>query len=466
MATITYQEEIKKLNVEGYQMSQDARALIDQYQGKERPADVTKQIDDLLEKQSKNREEVERLLTAQKTHEFYNDVDTKNHLPIVSKDEVGNDQWTEYQVGREIKMFNAYRAGELSKERWTEYRDGSSDEAAAFKASLLGNRDPRVLRYLKPEAPDDPKSKIPDYLIKGNISAELKTALNEGTTTQGGFLAPSIYAQEIIIPLANQSWTRQIPRIRTINITSDSFRLPKMAYTTAAVLTTETSAYDEKEPTFTEQVFAPYKYTREVKASEEILEDSRFDLWGEIIQPDVVQAFALAENTAFAVGTGSSQPEGFTINAPVGVNVASGHPSTLAGPDDIQNLYFALDFKYRPTATWVMNDSEQKNVRTLKDSDNRYILADNINNMLSAPQATILGLPVRIHTGMAALANAVVGIVLGDFSYFVIADRTGIVIIFADQLRRATGQVSWFIRKRFDSHMMNTAAFTALVHTT
>jgi HK97 family phage major capsid protein len=132
------------------------------------------------------------------------------------------------------------------------------------------------------------------------------------------------------------------------------------------------------------------------------------------------------------------------------------------GADDLFTTYYNLDFKYRPNATWVMPDTMAKLVRTLKDSQNRYLLADNINNMLSLPQSTILGRPVQIHTGMATPAANSIGIVFGDFYYFVIADRTGIVIIFADQLRRATGQVSWFLRKRFDCHMLNTSAFTML----
>src|SRR6266567_4698516 len=105
MPAQTYQELIKPLNVEGYKMSQDARALIDEWQGKERPADVTKQIDDLLEKQSENRKEVERLLLLQQQHEFYGEVDTKNYLPVMSRDQVGGEQWAEYQIGREMKMY-------------------------------------------------------------------------------------------------------------------------------------------------------------------------------------------------------------------------------------------------------------------------------------------------------------------------------------------------------------------------
>ncbi len=405
----------KELYAAALKAVEAGKAILDEFDGKELPEEKSAEVDRHFDEASQKRRQAEQVeKAAEMTSALSAPVEEKRLPGMRNGGTHTGSQGAESE--EQIKAFNAWLRGDISPE---------------VKATLA------PMRY--------------------------KTALNEGTAAQGGYLAPTVYANEILLPLFNQSYLRAAGG-RVIPMTSDALQWPKLSPTTAAVLTSEAAAYDEKESTFSTVNFVPYKFTREVKASEEIMADSRFDVWNQIILPDITQAFAEAENSYFTTGTGSAQPEGILTNTPVGVTLPVGQTTTIASADSLFDLMFSVDYKYRarPQSAFMASDTAIKIIRKLKDSMNRYLLSDNENNLMAAPTMTILGTPIMVNNSMPVPAANATSVLYGDFEYFYIGDRQGLQVKVLNELFAANGQVGWVIFKRVDSHNMMPAAFATL----
>lgn len=294
------------------------------------------------------------------------------------------------------------------------------------------------------------------YVRTGDRSA-VKAALNEGTAGQGGYLVPTKYSNELISSLKDASILRQAGA-RTISVDgTTAFKMAARNDTNAAVLTSEGAQFEELEPTFSEITFTPYKYTRLVKASDEVLADSRFDVVSQVILPDVSQAYAAAENAVFTSGTGSGQPQGIVAGASAGVTAAS---ATAITADEILDLYHSLSYLYRQNAVFLMNDATIKLVRKLKDSDGQYLWQP---GMQAGQPDRLLGRPVYTLNSMATPAASAKTIVFADLrSSFIIADFAGLEMKRLEELYAATGQVGFRWFKRFDSRVVLSSAAKVL----
>lgn len=283
----------------------------------------------------------------------------------------------------------------------------------------------------------------------------LKAALNEGTAGQGGYLVPVRYSNEMVTARRYLSILRAAGA-KVIKVDgTNSFKVPTMTDSAAAVLTAEAAAFDQKEPTFGEVTFVPYKYTKLVKASDESVADSRIPIM-DIVTQDANQAFAAAENAAFTTGTGSSQPQGVVTGASAGVTAAG---TAVITADEVIDLYHSLADLYRQNAVWMMNDATLKLIRKLKDTTNQYLWSP---GLASGEPSTILGRPVYINNSMAAPATGVKSVLFGDLSYFWIADFAGMEMKRLNELYAGNGQVGFTWFNRIDSHVMLSAALKVL----
>jgi len=295
------------------------------------------------------------------------------------------------------------------------------------------------------------------HVGKGKMNNEVKAALQEGTDSEGGYVVPDQYLVELVKALTEQSVIRRAGA-RLVTMTTQTMRVPSLTKSAAAVLTAEEAGYDEKEPTFGEIVFTAYKFTKLSKVSEELVADAMFDLWGGILLPDFVQAFAAAENSYMTTGTGSSQPQGVVTGAGTGVTAAG---ATAITADEIIDLYHSLGYLYRSNATWMMHDNIVKAIRKLKDSDGQYLWQP---GMQAGQPDRLLGRPLITNNSMADTIEASAKTVLfGDFRYYWMGQRAGMTVDVNPYLYMANGQVGYFGRMRLDGHVVLAEAFKLLV---
>lgn len=282
-----------------------------------------------------------------------------------------------------------------------------------------------------------------------------KAAMAEGANNTGGYLVPIQYSNDLVTALTEQSILRAAGA-KQITIGSNSYKVPSLTNTTRAVKTSEAGSFNENEPTLGEIVFTPYKYTALVKASDEVLEDSRINLYQDVILPDMAQAFAAGENEDFTVGDGSGDPQGIVTGGTVGVTAAAVAAITA---DEVIDLYHALGHLYRARATWMMSDTAIKLIRKLKDSNGVYLWQPGLT--MGQPD-TILGRPLITNNSVAVPAAAAKTVVFGDFNYFLIVDRHGLEIRQLSELYAASGQIGWRAYKRYTSGVLLAAAIQVL----
>lgn len=290
-----------------------------------------------------------------------------------------------------------------------------------------------------------------EYLRTGT-----KAAMEVGTVGEGGYLVPQLYSNELITALTDMSILRMAgARVLTVG-GSTAFNVPTMTKSTAAAITDEEGNYDEAEPSFGQVAFTPWKYTKLIKVSEELVLDSRIDLMSQVMVPDAAQAFAAAENTAFTTGNGSTAPQGIVTGGTVGKTTAAADAITS---DEIIDLYHALGYLYRQNGVWFMNDSTAAYIRKLIDGAGNYIWQPGLQ---AGQPDRLLGRPVYTLNSMATIAAEAKVIVFGDPRFFWIADFAGMGMQRLNELYAYTGQVGFRWFKRFDSNVMLAEAIQVL----
>ena len=289
------------------------------------------------------------------------------------------------------------------------------------------------------------------YIRKGagSLNREEYRALEAGTNSEGGYLAPMVGAdqaslQATIIETFDDASNFQ-GNATVINV-SGEITIPTESTLGAAAWTAEEGAYNESDAAFGQVTLTPYKATTIIKASEELLADSVIDLES-YLGRNFGRRFANLTEDAFVNGDGSAKPTGITDGAAAGVTAAS---ATVVTWDEMYGLFYALKEQYRRAGSWMFNTTTMKEIRTLKDGDNRYIWEA---SPIAGQPDTILGRPVVVSDSCEDTATAKKPILFGDFSYYYIALRQGVQLQRLDELYAATGQIGLKASMRADGEL-------------
>jgi len=200
---------------------------------------------------------------------------------------------------------------------------------------------------------------------------EMTNALQIGTDSEGGYLVPDEYEKTLVQALEEENIFRQMAKI--IQTDSGERKIPVVASKGTAHWIDEEGSFTESDDTFGQVTIGAYKLGTMIKVSEELLNDSVFDLES-YISKEFARRIGAAEEEAFFTGNGTGKPTGIlakTGGAEVGVTAAS---ATAITADELIDLFYSLKSPYRRNAVWTMNDSTIKAIRKLKDSNGQYIL--------------------------------------------------------------------------------------------
>lgn len=112
--------------------------------------------------------------------------------------------------------------------------------------------------------------------ILKNGQASLKTAMNEGTPGEGGYLVFDEYVNELLAFARLQSFALQ--KCRVIDVASDVIHIPAEDTSVSVAWKAETVAAGASDPTVTEVKLEPERLTAYSTASNEFLADSAIDV--------------------------------------------------------------------------------------------------------------------------------------------------------------------------------------------
>ena len=273
-------------------------------------------------------------------------------------------------------------------------------------------------------------------------------ALQIGTDSEGGYLVPDEFENTLVEALEEENVFRQMAKI--IQTSSGDRKIPVVATKGTASWMDEEGAYPESDDSFGQVSIGAFKLGTMIKVSEELLNDSVFDLQSYITR-EFARRIGSKEEEAFFTGNGTGKPLGIlaaTGGAQTGITAAS---STAVTADELIDLYYSLKSPYRKNAVWALNDSTVKAIRKLKDGNGQYLWQPGIT--AGAPDM-ILGRPVRTSAYMPAIATGAKTIAFGDFSYYWIADRQGRSFKRLNELFAATGQVGFLASQRVDGKLV------------
>ena len=282
-------------------------------------------------------------------------------------------------------------------------------------------------------------------------------ALQIGTDSEGGYLVPDEYERTLVEALEEENIFRQMAKV--IKTSSGDRKIPVVASKGTASWIDEEGAFPESDDSFGQVSIGAYKLGTLIKVSEELLNDSVFDLQS-YISREFARRIGAKEEEAFFTGDGKGKPLGVlaaTGGAETGVTAAS---ATAVTADELMDLYYSLKSPYRKKSVWVLNDSTIKAIRKLKDNNGQYLWQPSLT--AGAPDM-ILGRPIKTSAYMPAIAAGAKTIAFGDFSYYWIADRQGRSFKRLNELFAATGQVGFLASQRVDGKMILAEAVKVLV---
>lgn len=285
---------------------------------------------------------------------------------------------------------------------------------------------------------------------------QVVNALQIGTDSEGGYLVPDEYERTLVEALEEENVFRQLAKV--IRTSSGDRKIPVVATKGTASWIDEEGAYLESDDSFGQVSIGAYKVGTMIKVSEELLNDSVFDLEA-YISREFARRIGAKEEEAFFTGDGSGKPLGVlaaTGGAETGVTAAS---ATAITADELIDLFYSLKASYRRNAVWVLNDSTIKAIRKLKDNQGQYLWQPSLT--AGAPDL-MLGKPVRTSAYMPAIAADAKSVAFGDFSYYWIADRQGRSFKRLNELYAATGQVGFLASQRVDGKLVLPEAIKVL----
>ncbi len=287
-------------------------------------------------------------------------------------------------------------------------------------------------------------------------SFDIQNALQVGTDSEGGYLAPDEFERTLIESLEEENIFRQLAKV--ITTSSGDKKIPVVASKGTASWVDEEGVIPESDDAFGQVSIGAYKLATMIKVSEELLNDSVFNL-EQYIAKEFARRIGAKEEEAFFTGDGTGKPTGIfniTGGATLGITTASATAITL---DEIMDLFYSLKSPYRKKSTFVMNDATVKAIRKLKDSTGQYIWQPSIT---AGTPDTILNRPVKTSAYAPILESSSKAIAFGDFSYYWVADRQGRSFQRLNELYAATGQVGFRATQRVDGKLILPEAIKVL----
>lgn len=305
-------------------------------------------------------------------------------------------------------------------------------------------------RIVKPTGTDEYRSGFLSYM-----RGEMRAAQTLAPDSAGGFLVPDALANTLITALNEQNVIRSMAR--KFSTMAGTFTIPTVSAHGAASWVAEEGPNVEAPETFGSVTLSPYKMVSALAVSEELLQDSQFDLEA-YIASEFGRRLAALEEAAFVAGDGSSKPTGFLAasgGAGTGVTTAS---ATAITWDEVLTLYGSLEAAYRNNAVFIMAPATLiylLKIKTGVASDLRYIWTTNI---AGEPPATILGRPVILSSNMGAISSAQKSILFADPSYYAIAERPSVSLMRDPYSQGANGRVVFRAFRRVDGKLTLAAA--------
>jgi len=303
--------------------------------------------------------------------------------------------------------------------------------------------------------------------LRGDQSqlSQIRAAQQVNPNVAGGFLVPNAIAQEIIKPVDNPIFMRQISNVQQINA---NVAIPRQNTRLTAYWQGETETALTSSVQVGQRDFKPHRVTVRTSASRLLIDQSVINVeqW---LGGELDYATRLKEEDAAMQGNGVGQWLGiFTASAdgiPTSRDVVTAGAAIAA--DDIISTIMNVKATVRNVGSWVGSRQFVTAVMKLKDSANQYIFTESagIGNVLAVGTPMFLkGRPLyESESAPTALTAGTYAAVFGDFNFYRIYDFLNLSVQVLDQDPYASnGEYGYVMHKFSDGAPVLDEAFSRL----
>ena len=276
---------------------------------------------------------------------------------------------------------------------------------------------------------------------------DVQNALQVGTDSEGGYLVPDEFERTLVEALEEENFFRTIAT--TIQTSSGDRKIPVVASRGEAAWIDEEGAFAESDDTFGQVSIGAYKVGTMIKVSDELLNDSAFNLEA-YISKEFGRRIGSKEEEAFFIGNGTGKPTGI-LNTTGGAADGTTTAAAAIAFDDVMDLFYSVKAPYRKKAVWALNDTTVKALRKLKDNNGNYIWQPSVQ---AGQPDMILNRPYHTSSYVPEVAAGKKVMAFGDFSYYWVADRQGRSFKRLNELYAANGQVGFLASQRVDGKLI------------
>jgi HK97 family phage major capsid protein len=218
----------------------------------------------------------------------------------------------------------------------------------------------------------------------------------------------------------------------------------------------EEGSYPTNSAAFANKKLVAYKLGNIELVSEELLADTFINLRSELGSM-YAESFGATEEAAFTDGDGSGKPTGFLQDSTAALTAAAVDGITYGEVIDLQS---SVAEKYARNGIYMCNRSTAAALRKLADSNGMPLWAP---AMTAGMPDTLFGKDLRVNESMADLAANSKSLSFGDFNYYRIADRAGLMMQMLVERYAETGQVGFKFMKRTDGLLLRADAVKHIV---
>ena len=303
--------------------------------------------------------------------------------------------------------------------------------------------------------------------LRGDNSqlAQIRAAQQVNPNTAGGFLVPNAIAQEIIKPVDNPIFMRQISNVQQINA---NVAIPRQNTRLTAYWQGETETALTSSVQVGQRDFKPHRVTVRTSASRLLIDQSVINVeqW---LGGELDYASRLKEEDAAMQGNGVGQWLGIFTASADGIPTSRDVPTVGAAiaADDIISTLMNVKATVRDRGSWVGSRQFVTAVMKLKDSANQYIFTESagIGNVLAVGTPMFIkGRPLyESESAPTTLAAGTYAAVFGDFNFYRIYDFLNLSVQVLDQDPYASnGEYGYVMHKFSDGAPVLDEAFSRL----
>ena len=276
---------------------------------------------------------------------------------------------------------------------------------------------------------------------------QVRNALQIGADSEGGFLCPDEYEHTLVQALTEENQLRSLCTV--IRTESGDRKIPIVASHGTASWVEEEGQIPESDDAFGQISIGAHKVATMIKVSDELLQDSVFDVES-YIASEFARRIGAAEEDAFINGNGTAKPTGL-LHSANGAEVGVSTAGAAITADEIIDLIHSVKSVYRKKAVFLLNDSTVKALRKLKDGSGQYLWQPGLKE---GQPDQLLSYRLVTSAYMPEVASGAKPVLFGDFSSYWIADRQGRSFQRLNELYAATGQIGFRATQRVDGRLV------------